>query len=666
MAGEPLNNLIRDLIRDGQSSGHILIRDGQSSGHIPDWVGRERPPAGSRESMREDFQGTQDIAGAAERLCDEGSIVYDQSTPADISGAVEDAAQAAGLDPRDQAVNRAKRDAQGDWGSSYVGLAVGDGLLQATRGNCYEFVHLAAWIARAEGGLMHFGNSLRGGIDPETMEEWDGSSDIPRGKVIVSCSWFGGQTSDNTYHFAVSLGDGEVANNRGQGVQRERLYDVFGGWSLYSLPGGGIYFGDYACYAEKEPFYEDEAGVVEPGDEPATPPTTPKGPPRSAREQRRIGGAGGGVVLASVAALFTFLFGLGVLGFGDGNGSGDRVIPPPTDEAPAAAATLTPAPLAFQWKIACDPNPLRVAHGETGVVSLTGPFESPGLLEDIGLEWEVSDLTVVEESGGIILDLGDDFTTVSIEPGVGVRQGLRKDANTFELSTRRDGPPREESVTLTLRLLTRGEVDTLECQVVVIHEQVATRALTPTPSAVTPATTATPTPSAVTPAVTATPTPSTGTPAVTATPTPSTGTPAVTATPTPSTGTPAVTATRTPSPVTPAVTATPTPSAGTPATTPATVQVNGFTVTYSGPGEADSGGTLITMFRVEGPSVGGSTFFATLGDPPSDPMATHGSGQLAADGTITIPLDVAWPPGATMLYFSYADAVRPIAEILIR
>ena len=89
-------------------------------------------------------------------------------------------------------------------------------------------------------------------------------------------------------------------------------------------------------------------------------------------------------------------------------------------------------------------------------------------------------------------------------------------------------------------------------------------------------------------------------------------------------------------------------------------------MTYSGPGEADSGGTLVVTFRVEGPSVGGTTFFMTLEDPPSDPVARHGSGELAADGAITISVDVACPPGATLLYFSYADAVRPIAEILIR
>ena len=223
-----------------------VIQEGQSSGHIPDWVGRERPPTGSRERMREVFQDTQNIGGAADALCVEGAIVYDQSIPAKIGNAIDDAAEAAGHDPEDQAVNRAKRDARREWGSSYIGQARPGDLLHPTRGNCYEFVHLAAWLAADQDGLLHNGNTLRTIIEPETMEEWDGSSDIPRGKVIVSCSWFGGQTSDNTYHAAVSLGDGDVANNRGDGVQRERMYDVFGGFSLYSLPGGRIYFGDYA------------------------------------------------------------------------------------------------------------------------------------------------------------------------------------------------------------------------------------------------------------------------------------------------------------------------------------------------------------------------------------------------------------------------------------
>jgi hypothetical protein len=66
-----------------------LIWEGQRQGRIPNWVGRERPPAGSRESIREDFQGTQNIAGAAERLVEEGSIFYDQATPEDISKTIE-------------------------------------------------------------------------------------------------------------------------------------------------------------------------------------------------------------------------------------------------------------------------------------------------------------------------------------------------------------------------------------------------------------------------------------------------------------------------------------------------------------------------------------------------------------------------------------------------
>jgi hypothetical protein len=154
------------------------------------------------------------------------------------------------------------------------------------------------------------------------LEEWDGESDIPRGKVIIGCvprvgisfipfldNVFGAQTSDNTYHFGVSLGDGEVANNRGSGVQRERLEDVFGGWSLYSLPGGHVYYGDYACYAPKEPQYEEDAVTAAPPEEPSTPlpPARIAPNPRSARQQRRIGAAGCGCGLTGLAIILAFV-----------------------------------------------------------------------------------------------------------------------------------------------------------------------------------------------------------------------------------------------------------------------------------------------------------------------------------------------------------------------
>ena len=328
--------------------------------------------------------------------------------------------------------------------------------------------------------------------------------------------------------------------------------------------------------------------------------------------------------------------------------------------APAPTETLRAAPLARQFIIKCDPDPLKIAHGETGVITLTGPFDNPLLIESLRFEWDVSDIGVVTESGGIILDVGDEFTSGRTEPGVGVRQRFRSESHTITVSTVRDGTSRTEFVNLTIRLRTPSEVDSFQCQVVVDHEDVGApvTALTPTPTPepVTPASTATPEP--VTPASTATPAPVT--PA--STPTPAPVTPA--STPTPAPVTPATTPT--PAPVTPATTPTPAPVTPASTPTPATVEVDGVTVTYTGPTETDAGGTLPTTFRVEGPSVVGSTLFATLGDPPSDALATHGSSEIGADGTVTITLDVLFPSGPTLLYISFAGVVLPIAEIQIR
>lgn len=116
-------------------------------------------------------------------------------------------------------------------------------------------------------------------------------------------------------------------------------------------------------------------------------------------------------------------------------------------------------------------------------------------------------------------------------------------------------------------------------------------------------------------------------------------------------------------PVTAAATAVPTP------TIPLGVALDipGYTVVYSGALVAQAGGTLQASFTVLD-SVGNPAsgeFFATLGDPPSDPNAGHGSGILGPDGRVTITLVVNWPPSETKLYFSYPDAVYEIAGIFV-
>jgi len=95
------------------------------------------------------------------------------------------------------------------------------------------------------------------------------------------------------------------------------------------------------------------------------------------------------------------------------------------------------------------------------------------------------------------------------------------------------------------------------------------------------------------------------------------------------------------------------------------VPVDDDTVIYNGPPQVQSGGTLRARFQVTDangrPAQG--EFFATLGDPPGDKRATHASGQLDAEGLITLELPVNWPPGQTVLHFSWRGQVFAIAQI---
>ena len=129
------------------------------------------------------------------------------------------------------------------------------------------------------------------------------------------------------------------------------------------------------------------------------------------------------------------------------------------------------------------------------------------------------------------------------------------------------------------------------------------------------------------------------------------------------TSTPEPTETATPEP-TDTATATPAPAE------PPGVKafIDGFEVTYIGALVMESGSTVQLTFCVvdsEGQPASGE-FFATLGDPPGDPHASHGSGIIGPDGKVTITMEVTWPAGGeTQLWFFYPDAVHPIAKILI-
>ncbi len=117
---------------------------------------------------------------------------------------------------------------------------------------------------------------------------------------------------------------------------------------------------------------------------------------------------------------------------------------------------------------------------------------------------------------------------------------------------------------------------------------------------------------------------------------------------------------------TPTITATPTETA-TPTKPPFIVTGHGFQVLYTGPWQAQTGGTLAVSFQVMGPDnrPAQGTFNATLGDPPSDPKASHASGQLDQNGMITLMLDVNWPQGVTRLFFNFDDETFEVGEITI-
>lgn len=94
---------------------------------------------------------------------------------------------------------------------------------------------------------------------------------------------------------------------------------------------------------------------------------------------------------------------------------------------------------------------------------------------------------------------------------------------------------------------------------------------------------------------------------------------------------------------------------------------DGYTVYYTGPEDVAQGGVLEATFEVltsDGRPAGG-TFAASLGDPPSDPQATHASGELDAEGKARLSMSVKWPAGTTKLYISYQGEVYEVTPITI-
>ena len=101
---------------------------------------------------------------------------------------------------------------------------------------------------------------------------------------------------------------------------------------------------------------------------------------------------------------------------------------------------------------------------------------------------------------------------------------------------------------------------------------------------------------------------------------------------------------------------------------PVIITDDGSQVTYTGPLQVPTKGTLMAHFVVVGPDgqPAQGEFFATLGDPPSDSRATHANGNLDPEGKIWLqPLGVMWPAGETKLLFSFDGKVYEITKITV-
>lgn len=213
---------------------------------LPSYFLGEAPPAGSREAIRDEFQGTGDIAGVAEALTREGAIQYDQSSSEQLFNEGEEYSRWTQF-TADEYKLRSMR--------AFIGMAGPEDLLHSTRGNCYEFVHFAAHLAGlAEGPMQTSNGGVRSLIRLKTLRRWDGESEIPRGMIVVGnvSEYMGGQDDYGFFHVGISLGGGLVANNRGSGVQIEETGEVFN--SFYTNPawGEGIWYGEYAGYRTPE------------------------------------------------------------------------------------------------------------------------------------------------------------------------------------------------------------------------------------------------------------------------------------------------------------------------------------------------------------------------------------------------------------------------------
>lgn len=172
-----------------------------------------------RATIHAMLKGTHDIARAAEMLADGGDITYWQ-------------AKTDGAKPKDEGFAH---------GRQFEGM--GDSLRDANFMNCFEFVHLCNVMSCCNDNP---GNQGMSNLETQLFDvragfnEWDGTSPIPRGSVVVGTTPVFGSGSKGVYHVGVAVGDGRVVSNRnGQNVTKEPVGDVFGS-SFYK-----VYYGPY-------------------------------------------------------------------------------------------------------------------------------------------------------------------------------------------------------------------------------------------------------------------------------------------------------------------------------------------------------------------------------------------------------------------------------------
>jgi hypothetical protein len=83
-------------------------------------------------------------------------------------------------------------------------------------------------------------------------------------------------------------------------------------------------------------------------------------------------------------------------------------------------------------------------------------------------------------------------------------------------------------------------------------------------------------------------------------------------------------------------------------------------VTYEGPTAVSTGEPFTAALCVQdgdGNPVSGKQLLSSFGDPPSSENATHGSATTDENGCAEIEMEVNWPAGTTVLWFSDGEEV---------